>query len=52
VAKTDKLMASDFSYAKWKEVQRAGKTPPANVKPVAESINNLENGYIGIPYKP
>ena len=52
VAKTDKLMASDFGYAKWKEAQRAGKTPPTNVKPVAESINDLENGYIGIPFKP
>ena len=52
VGKTEKLMTSDFGYSKWKEAQRDGKNPPTHVKAVAESINNLENGYIGIPQKP
>ena len=49
VGKTDKLMSSNFSYMKWKEVQLAGKTPTTHAKPVAEIVNGLENGYIGIP---
>ena len=49
VGKSDKLMSSDFGYAKWKEDQRAGKTRRTNAKPVAEVVNGLENGYIGIP---
>ena len=48
-ATSDKLMPSDFGYSKWKEAQRAGKTPPTYAKPVAEIVNDLENGYIGIP---
>ena len=49
VGKADKLMASDFGYSKWKEDQRNGKHPRTYVKPVAEVVNGLENGYIGIP---
>ena len=49
VGKADKLMPSDFGYAKWKEAQRAGRTPPTYAKPVADVVNGLENGYIGIP---
>ena len=49
VGKADKLMPSDFGYSKWKESQRAGKTPPTYTQPVAEIVNRLENGYIGIP---
>jgi hypothetical protein len=51
VGKTDKLMNFDFGYGKWKEAQIAGKRPPTYVKPVAEIIGSLENGYIGIPEK-
>ncbi len=51
VGKTDKLMNSSFGYQKWKEAQFAGKKPPTYVKPVAEIVNGLENGYIGIPQK-
>lgn len=51
VGKTDKLMRSDFGYQKWKEAQLAGKTPITYDKPVAEMVNLLENGYIGIPRK-
>jgi hypothetical protein len=51
VGKTDKLMPSNFGYMKWKEAQLAGKTPPTYAKPVAEIVNGLENGYIGIPAK-
>ena len=49
VGKTDKLMKSEFGYQKWKEAQFAGKRPPTYVKPVAEIVAALENGYIGIP---
>jgi hypothetical protein len=49
VGKTDKLMNSNFGYQKWKEAQFAGKKPLTYVKPVAEIVNALENGYIGIP---
>ena len=49
VGKADKLMASDFGYSKWKEDQRNGKNPRTYVKPVAEVVDSLENGYIGIP---
>jgi hypothetical protein len=49
VGTADKLMASDFGYAKWKEDQRAGRTPRTYAKPVAAVVNDLENGYIGIP---
>ena len=49
IGKADKLMPSDFGYMKWKEAQHAGKIPPTYVKPVAEIVNGLENGYIGIP---
>lgn len=52
VGKTDKLMNSSFGYQKWKEAQFAGKKPPTYVKPVAEIVNALENGYIGIPEQP
>ena len=52
VGNTDKLMSSNFGYSKWKEAQLAGKTPSTYVKPVAEMVNALENGYIGIPIKP
>jgi hypothetical protein len=52
LGKTDKLMESNFGYQKWKEAQFAGKQPPTYVKPVAEIVNALENGYIGIPQKP
>ncbi len=51
VGKTDKVMSSNFGYQKWKEAQLAGKKPPTYVKPVAEIVNALENGYIGIPPK-
>jgi hypothetical protein len=51
VGKTDKLMSSNFGYQKWREAQLAGKRPPTYVKPVAEIVNGLENGYIGIPAK-
>ncbi len=51
VGKTDKLMSSSFGYQKWKEAQFAGKKPPTYVKPVADVVNALENGYIGIPQK-
>jgi hypothetical protein len=49
VGKADKLMASDFGYAKWKEDQRAGRIPRTYAKPVAVAVSDLENGYIGIP---
>jgi hypothetical protein len=49
VGKADKLMSSDFGYAKWKEDQRAGKTRRTNAKPVAEVVNGLENGFIDVP---
>lgn len=49
LGKADKLMPSDFGYMKWKEAQRAGKTPPTYAKPVADIIDGLEHGYIGIP---
>jgi hypothetical protein len=52
LGKTDKLMQSNFGYQKWKEAQFAGKRPPTYAKPVAEIVNALENGYIGIPQKP
>ena len=52
VGKTDKLMQSNFGYAKWKEAQFAGKTPTTHDRPVAEMINRLENGFIGIPANP
>jgi hypothetical protein len=52
VGKADKLMNSDFGYQKWKEAQFAGKKPPTYAKPVAEIVNALENGYIGIPAQP
>lgn len=51
VGKTDKLMSASFGYQKWKEAQLAGKKPPTYVKPVADVVNALENGYIGIPQK-
>ncbi|HEV7819733.1 MAG TPA: hypothetical protein VGO84_01040 [Burkholderiales bacterium] len=51
IGKTDKLMNFDFGYQKWKEAQFAGKRPPTYIKPVAEIIGSLENGYIGIPQK-
>ena len=51
VGQTDKVMSSDFGYQKWKEAQMAGKKPLTYVKPVAEIIKGLENGYIGIPAK-
>jgi hypothetical protein len=51
VGKTDQLMSANFGYLKWKEAQAAGKTPPTYAKPVAEIVNGLENGYIGIPQK-
>ena len=51
VGKTDKLMSYNFGYQKWKEAQFAGKRPPTYVKPVADIVNALENGYIGIPQK-
>ncbi len=49
--RTDKLMSANFGYQKWKEAEAAGKTPPTYVKPVAEIVDGLENGYIGIPQK-
>lgn len=52
VGKTDKLMSANIGYAKWKEAELAGKTRQTYVKPVAEIVNGLENGYIGIPIKP
>ena len=51
VGKADKLMSSNFGYLKWKEAQLAGKTPPTYAKSVAEIVDALENGYIGIPQK-
>jgi hypothetical protein len=51
LGKTDKLMESSFGYEKWKEAQFAGKKPLTYAKPVAEIVNGLENGYIGIPQK-
>ena len=51
VGTTDKVMSSNFGYQKWKEAQLAGKRPPTYVKPVAEIVKALENGYIGIPPK-
>jgi hypothetical protein len=42
-------MNSNFGYQKWQEAQLAGKKPLTYVKPVAESVNVLENGNIGIP---
>lgn len=51
VGKTDNPMSSNFGFMKWKEAQLAGKTPPTYDKPVAEIVNRLENGYIGIPPK-
>jgi hypothetical protein len=52
VGKADKPMPSNFGYMKWKEAQASGKTPPTYAKPVAEIVNGLENGYIGIPARP
>jgi len=52
VGKSETLLKSDFGYAKWKEAQREGKTPPTYAKPVAEIVNSLENGFIGIPARP
>ena len=52
IGTTDKFLKSDFGYAKWKEAQQAGKTPPTYDRPVAEIVNRLENGFIGIPAKP
>ena len=51
VGRTDQPMSSNFGYLKWKEAQLAGKTPTTHAKPVAEIVNALENGYIGIPQK-
>ena len=51
LGQTDKVMDSNFGYQKWKEAQFAGKKPPTYVKPVAEIVGALENGYIGIPQK-
>ena len=52
VGTADKLMPSNLGYMKWKEAQASGKTPPTYVKPVADVVNGLENGYIGIPQNP
>ena len=52
VGKTDELMKSNSGYARWKEAELAGKTRQTYVKPVADIVNLLENGYIGIPAKP
>lgn len=49
IGTADKLMPSDFGYAKWKEAQRLGRTPPTYARPVAEIVNGLEHGFIGIP---
>jgi hypothetical protein len=51
LGKSDKLMSSSFGYQKWKDAQFAGRKPPVYAKPVAEIIDGLENGYIGIPKK-
>jgi hypothetical protein len=51
IGKSDTLMSSNFGYSKWKEVQLSGKTPSTYTKPVAEVVERLENGYIGIPMK-
>jgi hypothetical protein len=51
VGKADKLMSSNFGYMKWKEAQAQGKTPPTYAKTVAQIVDGLENGYIGIPQK-
>lgn len=52
VGQTDQLMPSDFGYSKWKQAQREGKKGTTFAKPVAEVVNGLENGYIGIPRQP
>ena len=49
VGKTDQLMPSNFGYSKWQEALRQGRTPPTYARTVAEVVNGLENGYIGIP---
>jgi len=51
LGKSDKLMSSNIGYQKWKDAQFAGRRPPTYVKPVAEILDGLENGYIGIPQK-
>ena len=52
VGQTDKLMSSETGYWKWKQGQREGKKPTTFMKPVAEVVNDLEHGYIGIPRQP
>ncbi len=49
VGTTDKLMASDIGYAKWKQGFRDGKKSITFMKPVAQVVEDLEHGYIGIP---
>jgi hypothetical protein len=44
VGKTDKVMPSDKGYANWKATLLSGKNPPTHVKPVAATINDIENG--------
>jgi hypothetical protein len=51
VGKSDDLMKYSFGYQQWKQAQFAGKKPPTYAKPVAEIVDALENGYIGIPQK-
>jgi hypothetical protein len=51
VGKSDELMKFSFGYQKWKQAQFEGKKPPTYVKPVAEVVDALENGFIGIPQK-
>ena len=51
LGKSDKLMSSNFGYQQGKDAQFAGRKPPTYAKPVAEILDGLENGYIGIPEK-
>ncbi|MDB5809503.1 MAG: hypothetical protein JWN94_1625 [Betaproteobacteria bacterium] len=51
IGKSDDLMKFSFGYQQWKQAQFQGKKPPTYVKTVAEIVDALENGYIGIPQK-